>query len=204
MDDTHGKSRQTPSQTVGPYFAMGLTARQYGYEYGDIAGSQIAAPGVAGERLTLTGRVLDGEGQPIDDAMIELWQANARGRYRHPADDREDRPVDPVFHGFARTGTGVAADRSFTIHTVKPGVPGDNQAPHLTLILFMRGGLNHLYTRVYFDDETAANASDTVLASVPQERRSTLIASRTETEDGTTYHFDIHMQGPLETVFFDL
>ncbi|MGA8260485.1 MAG: protocatechuate 3,4-dioxygenase subunit alpha [Arenicellales bacterium] len=204
MAGDHTTSRQTPSQTVGPYFAMGLTARQYGYEYGDIAGSSIADPGVQGERVTLTGRVLDGEGRAIDDAMIELWQADARGRYRHPGDNREDRPPDPLFHGFARAGTGLGPDPTFAIHTVKPGAPGDGQAPHLTLILFMRGGLNHLYTRVYFDDESAANASDPVLSSVPEERRGTLTAQRADTDDETVYRFDIHMQGPLETVFFDV
>lgn len=197
------KGKQTPSQTVGPFFAMGLTAREYGYEYSSVAGPSIVAPGTAGERIQVTGRVLDGEGSPVGDAMIEAWQTDAHGRYHHPADDSE-RPVDPAFRGFARVGTGIAADHSFTIRTVKPGTPGEGRAPHLTLIVFMRGALNHVYTRVYFDDEASANASDPVLSSVPEARRDTLIARREETPDGIVYRFDIHMQGARETVFFDV
>lgn len=196
--------KQTPSQTVGPYFTMGLTPREDGYEYLDIVGPSTVAAGAAGERIRLVGRVLDGDGSPIHDALIELWQANAQGRYRHPTDDRDDRLLDPAFHGFARAGTGTPPDHLFTIRTVKPGSPGAGQAPHLTLILFMRGGMNHLYTRVYFDDEASANASDPVLSSVPEERRDTLVAQRGDTADGTVYHFDIHMQGARETVFFDV
>lgn len=195
---------QTPSQTVGPYFAMGLTAQAYGYEYGDITESDIAVSGAYGERIQLVGRVLDGEGESVGDAMIELWQANAHGRYNHPGDDRRDRPLEPAFRGFARAGTGVSPDQAFRVRTVKPGAPGNGQAPHLTLVVFMRGGLNHLYTRVYFDDEIQANAADPVLTTVPEERRSTLIARREETSDGIVYRFDIHMQGPRETVFFDV
>lgn len=195
---------QTPSQTVGPYFTMGLTPHEDGYEYTGIIGPSTVVPGMTGERIRLTGRVLDGDGSPVRDALIELWQANARGRYRHPADHRDERPLDASFHGFARAGTGSAPDHAFTIYTVKPGSPEAGQAPHLTLVVFMRGGLNHLYTRVYFDDETSANASDPVLASVPGERRETLIANREDTVDGVVYHFDIHMQGARETVFFDV
>lgn len=203
MADKPGAGRQTPSQTVGPYFALGLTAREYGYEYSSIAEPVITAADTEGERIQLTGRVFDGEGTPVADAMIEAWQANAHGRYRHPADD-SGRPLDPAFQGFARVGTGTAADYSYTIRTVKPGAPGDGQAPHLTLIVFMRGALNHLYTRVYFNDEAAANTADPVLSSVPEGRRDTLIAHREETPDGTVYRFDIHMQGARETVFFDV
>lgn len=195
---------QTPSQTVGPYFAMGLTARAYGYEYGDVAHSDIVRAATEGERIQLVGRVLDGEGEAVGDAMIELWQANAHGRYNHPDDDRGERPLDPAFFGFARTGTGASPDQTFRVRTVKPGAPGDRQAPHLTLIVFMRGGLNHLYTRVYFDDEAQANATDPVLSSVPAERRPTLIARREDSADGVVYRFDIHMQGAHETVFFDV
>lgn len=198
------KGKQTPSQTVGPYFALGLTPREYGHEYPSIAGPSTVTAGTKGERIHIVGRVLDGEGTPVDDAMIEAWQANAHGRYRHPVDDSEALALDPAFHGFARANTGTTADRTFVIHTVKPGPTGDGQAPHLVLIVFMRGGLNHLYTRVYFSDETAANASDPVLASVPERRRGTLVASREETADGVLYRFDIHMQGARETVFFDV
>lgn len=204
MARTPIKRGQTPSQTVGPFFAMGLTAHQYGYEYSEIIGSSILAPDTQGERIMLLGSVLDGADQPIGDAMVELWQPDAHGRYPHADDSPDERPLEPSFGGFARTGTGVSPDRTFTIHTVKPGAPGVGQAPHLTLILFMRGSLNHLYSRVYFDDEASANAADPVLASVPQARRDTLLARREETAGGVVYRFDIHMQGASETVFFDL
>jgi protocatechuate 3,4-dioxygenase alpha subunit len=136
--------------------------------------------------------------------MIELWQANAHGRYNHPADQRSDNLLDPDFKGFARTGTGVDRERRFLFDTIKPGAVGDGQAPHLNLVVFMRGLLTHLYTRVYFSDEVEANAADPVLASVPADRRATLIAERDEAPGGVVYRIDIHMQGPDETVFFDV
>ncbi|HSH41873.1 MAG TPA: protocatechuate 3,4-dioxygenase subunit alpha [Arenicellales bacterium] len=196
--------KQTPSQTVGPYFALGLTPREYGYEYPSAIGPSTYDTGARGERIRLTGRVLDGEGAAIDDAMIEIWQADAEGRYCHPQAGQGEASRDPAFHGFARAGTGLHPDQAFELRTIKPGAGADGQAPHLVLVLFMRGGLNHLYTRVYFDDEQAANASDPVLSQVPAERRGTLLAQREETSDGVQYRFDIHMQGPRETVFFDV
>lgn len=199
-----GSGKQTPSQTVGPFFALGLTPRECGYEYSSITSASTLAAAAEGERIQLVGQVLDGEDAPIDDALLELWQANTYGRYRHPVDDNDERPLDPSFHGFARAGTGTSNDRTFAIHTVKPGPAGDDQAPHLTLLVFMRGGLNHLYTRVYFDDEASANAVDPVLATVPDARRDTLLAHREETAAGIVYRFDIHMQGTRETVFFDV
>lgn len=195
--------KQTPSQTVGPFFALGLTPREYGYEYSSIVGASTLSAAAEGEPIRVAGRVLDGEAAPIDDALLELWQANAHGRYRHPVDDHA-RPLDPSFHGFARAGTGNSGDGTFTIRTVKPGPAGDGQAPHLALLVFMRGGLNHLYTRVYFDDEASANAADPVLATIPDARRDTLLAHREETAAGIVYRFDIHMQGAHETVFFDV
>lgn len=204
MSDRPAPPKQTPSQTVGPFFALGLTPREYGHEYSSVVTPSTIAPGTEGERIHLVGRVLDGDGASIGDAMVEIWQANAHGRYRHPADDNDERPLDPTFHGFARAGTGTDAEQSFVIHTIKPGPVADDQAPHLNLILFMRGGLNHLYTRVYFDDEASANAADPVLSSVPEVRRDTLLARREPTPDGVVYRFDIHMQGARETVFFDL
>lgn len=196
--------RQTPSQTVGPFYALGLAPREHGYEHPSLCGASTVVPGAAGERIRISGRVLDGEDSPIADALIELWQANARGRYRHPVDDDASGPLDPAFTGFARAVTSTAADHRFEIHTIKPGPTGDGQAPHLSLTVFMRGGLNHVYTRVYFEDEPAANAADPVLTSVPESRRGTLLASRRETADGVVYGFDIRMQGPRETVFFDV
>jgi protocatechuate 3,4-dioxygenase alpha subunit len=193
--------KQTPSQTVGPYFAYGLTPRQYGYPFSSLADGALAGPATEGRRIRLQGRVFDGAGEPVPDAMIELWQANAQGRYNHPADKRSDNLLDPDFKGFGRVGTDDLG--SFVFATVKPGAVAEDQAPHLNLIVFMRGLLSHAYTRVYFADE-AANASDAVLNSVAQERRGTLIAEAEETPAGPVYRFDIHMQGADETVFFDV
>lgn len=195
---------QTPSQTVGPFYALGLTPRECGYEYPSLFGASTVEAGTRGERIRIVGRVLDGDGTPVDDAMIELWQADADGRFQHAAGSGEDPSPDPAFPGFARAGTGVAPDRSFEFRTIKPGGTEDGQAPHVILVIFMRGGLNHLYTRVYFSDETTANGADPVLSAVPGERRQTLIAQREETADGVVYRFDIHMQGDHETVFFDV
>ncbi|MGI9435541.1 MAG: protocatechuate 3,4-dioxygenase subunit alpha [Geminicoccaceae bacterium] len=195
---------QSPSQTVGPYFAYSLSPAQYGYPYSSVVTPDLAKEGAEGERIRLLGRVLDGAGKPIDDAMIEIWQANAHGRYNHPADRRADNRLDPDFTGFGRSGTGADAQSRFVFDTVKPGAIGDGQAPHLNMIVMMRGLLSHVFTRVYFDDQVDANAEDPVLALVPESRRSTLIARRAETSSGIVYHIDIHMQGPNETVFFDV
>lgn len=192
---------QTPSQTVGPYFAYGLTPGQYGYPLSDIADGAPADESTDGELVWLEGCVYDGEGNTIADAMLETWQADAQGRYRHPADPRG---ANAAFTGFARFGTGTEDGDLFRIRTVKPGAVGEGQAPHINLIVFMRGLLSHLYTRIYFADEAEANAADPVLSKVPEARRRTLVAERRETAIGTVYRFDIHMQGEKETVFFDL
>lgn len=192
---------QTPSQTVGPFFAYALTAPQYGYDFTAVSGGRMADDTVPGERIVLAGRVLDGAGEPVEDALIEVWQADAKGRYADPADMRGS---NARFSGFGRVGTGADPDRRFVFHTIKPGRVDAEQAPHLTLIVFMRGLLSHLYTRVYFADEAAANATDPVLQCVPPERRGTLLARREHTADGPHYHFDIRLQGDAETVFFDL
>lgn len=197
-------SNETPSQTVGPYFAYGLTAEQYNYPFASIADHQVAQESTEGERVRVMGRVFDGEGQIVNDAMIEIWQANAHGRYNHPADERKDNLLDPDFRGFGRFGTGTDPDNRFIFDTVKPGPVGDGQAPHINVTVFMRGLLTHAFTRIYFDDEVEANASDPVLSSVDPKRRDTLIARRDETMAGTVYRFDIHMQGDKETVFFDV
>ena len=118
----------------------------------------LATEDTEGEHIRLIGQVFDGEQNPIDDAMIEIWQANARGRYNHPADGRSDNLIDPGFTGFGRSGTGADPQKRFVFDTVKPGAIGDGQAPHLNLIVTMRGLLVHMFTRVYFDDETDANA----------------------------------------------
>lgn len=170
---------QTPSQTVGPYFAYGLTPEQYLYDFKQLVGNQLVSPINDPNAITITGKVFDGEGVVIPDAMIEIWDASSKR--------------------FGRFGTGTDTENRFIFHTVKPGsVAG--QAPHLSVIVFMRGQLIHAYTRIYFPDEAEANAADEVLNAVPAERRQTLIATQT----ASGYNFDIHMQGEYETVFFDI
>jgi protocatechuate 3,4-dioxygenase alpha subunit len=188
--------KQTPSQTVGPYFAYGLTPQQYGYPLTSIASGAMRQADTEGERIRIEGRVFDGAGAAVSDAMIELWQADSQGRYAHPTDPRGS---NARFKGFGRVGTGTDPEQRFVFDTIKPGRVDARQAPHINVIVFMRGLLLHAYTRIYFADESAANAADPVLLSVPAERRDTLIAMR----DGNTYRFDIHMQGDRETVFFD-
>jgi protocatechuate 3,4-dioxygenase alpha subunit len=191
----------TPSQTVGPFFAPALTpGEQYPWRQPLI--NDLITPDASGERIRIEGRVFDGEGAPISDSMIEIWQADAAGRYAHPADPR--RP-NAKFTGFGRAGTD--AEGRFSFSTIKPGVvPGPNgkpQAPHIVVAVFARGLPRHAYTRLYFADE-ANNASDPILALVPAERRDTLIAKRTEKNGAPVYLFDIRLQGENETVFFDV
>ena len=192
------KLRQTPSQTVGPYFAYGLAPEQYGYQQTltSIAGSQMADGETEGEHIRVEGRVFDGAGNPISDALIEIWQADALGRYAHPADPRGS---NSTFKGFGRCGTGTDPQNRFWFDTIKPGQTEPGQAPHLNVIVSMRGMLLHAFTRIYFSGEPA-NATDEVLNAVPAERRATLIATR---QASNVYRFDIHMQGDNETVFFD-
>ncbi|MCK5620695.1 MAG: protocatechuate 3,4-dioxygenase subunit alpha [Alphaproteobacteria bacterium] len=190
--------KQTPSQTVGPYFAYGLTPEQYGYDFNELAGGRLVDDETEGERIHIVGRVLDGEGNAVDDAMIEIWQADAQGRYAHPADPRGS---NLAFKGFGRYGTGTDPELRFMFDTIKPGSV-DGQAPHITMCVMCRGMLSHAFTRIYFSDE--ANGDDAVLATVPEDRRATLIAEREETPAGIVYRFDVHLQGGKETVFFDL
>jgi protocatechuate 3,4-dioxygenase, alpha subunit len=186
---------QTPAQTIGPFFHDGLMRD----------GVDVLDPdGVAGSAVTIVGTVVDGEGAPVGDAMLEVWQADGGGRYRHPADGRS-ADVPSSFTGFGRIAS--AADGAFRFTTVVPGtVPGRDgsvQAPHLSLQLFARGLLDKLATRIYFDGEPA-NADDPVLGSVPAERRATLLAVPDGEEAGVPrFRFDVVLQGPDETVFFD-
>ena len=197
MSTDHG---QTPSQTVGPYFTMRLSGE---------GGNVLTSPDTVGQRIRIEGRVLDGDRRHIEDALVELWQADSNGRYHHVADDRDDVPMDPAFTGFGRCASDFHTG-SYSFLTIKPGpVPhphGGVQAPHLNLTIQARGMLNPTYTRVYFGDEDVANASDPVLQSVPESRRPTLIARRVEGDDSSvpTYCFDIRYQGDDETVFFDV
>lgn len=191
----------TPSQTVGPYFAYGLTPGSK-YEWNDAFSNDLVTPDATGDRIRIAGQVFDGDGAVIPDAMLEIWQADAQGRYANPRDTRA--LPNATFKGFGRCGAGAKGEFSFD--TIKPGtVPdpdGKPQAPHILLAVFARGMLLHLYTRIYFDDEAEKNAGDPILALVPAERRATLIARREAS--GATYRFDIHLQGDDETVFFDV
>lgn len=191
---------QTPSQTVGPYFAYGLTATQYGYAFDQPFDAVLAQDGARGERIRLEGRVFDGDGQPIGDALVEISQPDGTGAYPQSVD--EARAIG--FRAFGRVGTGTDAQNRFVFHTVKPGAEAAGEAPHINVIVLMRGMLLHAFTRVYFGDEAEANAQDAVLASVPAERRQTLIAQRSAAGGAVSYRFDIHMQGAAETVFFDV
>ena len=191
------KLRQTPSQTVGPFFAYGLTARQYGYDYTSIIDGALAPEEGTGDRIHVTGHVFDGAGKVIPDAMIELWQADKEGIYRSVPIEKQNGE----FRGYGRLGTGTQPGHRFRFSTVKPGAV-KGQAPHINVILFMRGSLRHLYTRIYFSDED--NDRDPLFQSVEKARRLTLIARRGEGTHAHEYNFDIHMQGENETVFFDL
>jgi protocatechuate 3,4-dioxygenase alpha subunit len=182
----------TSSQTIGPYLHIGMTW---------LVDPVMAPEGVPGERVTVGGRITDADGKPVNDAMLEIWQADAQGKYAHPEDTR-DLPVDPAFSGFGRVVTDD--DGRFVFHTIKPGrVPGPGgqlQAPHLNVTIFMRGLLRQLVTRLYFPDE-AANDADPVLAAVPARRRATLVAARGAQPHMLTW--DVVLQGERETVFFD-
>ncbi|MPW21479.1 protocatechuate 3,4-dioxygenase subunit alpha [Paraburkholderia sp. CNPSo 3157] len=192
--------KETPSQTVGPYFAYGLCPQQYNFDLKSLFTGTLAEREAAGEHITLVGQIFDGNGEVIGDAMLEVSQVDSEGRYPQ---SREE-VAKTGFRGFARFGTGTDPHKRFIIETVKPGRASPEDAPQLSVILTMRGMLLHTFTRVYFDDEAAANDKDPVLASVPAERRATLIAKREERGGKVVYRFDIHMQGPNETVFFDL
>lgn len=191
----------TPSQTVGPYFAYGLTPTGR-YDWSDLLTGNMITPDVSGERIRIEGRVTDGDGKPINDAMIEIWQADSQGRYAHPADKRA--LPNTAFKGHGRAGTDGKGEYAFD--TIKPGaVPGPNgemQAPHVVVCFFSRGLLTHMYTRIYFADEAAANEKDEILKLVPADRRDTLIANKEMRGTTPVYRFDIRVQGDNETVFF--
>jgi protocatechuate 3,4-dioxygenase alpha subunit len=188
--------KQTPSQTVGPFFAFGLIRK---------GENILVSEETQDDRIRIEGRVFDGAGEPVPDAMIEIWQANAYGRYNHP-EDKQEKPLDPLFIGFGRAGTDE--NGVYWFETIKPGpVPGSGdslQAPHIQVIVFARGMLLHAFTRIYFEDEPA-NTSDPILSQIEDKaRRATLIARRENSGGKIVYRFDIRLQGENETVFFDM
>jgi protocatechuate 3,4-dioxygenase alpha subunit len=188
---TESSTAPTPSQTSGPFLSIGLLREHVGSSL---------VPEDDPRAIRVRGRLLDGNGDPVPDGMVEIWQANAAGRYAHPEDTRTDVPLEERFRGFGRSGT--VDDGWFEFVTVKPGpVPtpdGALQAPHLVVLVFARGLLKQLVTRIYFPDEPDANAGDPILAALEEPDRATLIA---EPENGG-FRFDIRLQGDGETTFF--
>jgi protocatechuate 3,4-dioxygenase, alpha subunit len=187
--------RPLPSQTIGPFYHFGLTS--------DARLGCLIRPGVQGQRIHVRFCLLDGDGLPVPDGMIELWQADNFGKYDHPADTQDHKP-DPAFRGFGRLATD--AEGACIFDTIYPGrVPdgrGGCQAPHINVSVFARGLLSRLCTRVYFAGDPVL-AEDPVLALVPEERRPTLIAQPESQREGH-WNFDIWLQGEAETVFFDI
>lgn len=202
--------KESSSQTAGPYVHIGLIPHQAGFDIFEKNFSHIlVGPDTVGERIRIEGRIFDGLGALARDVLVEIWQANADGRYNHPADRQEGKAIDPSFRGWGRTGTNFETGL-YTFETIKPGpVIGRRghrpMAPHVNVWLAARGINIGLSTRLYFSDEAEANAQDPVLNIIePRERRETLIARREERGGEIAYVFDIHLQGERETVFFDL
>ncbi len=173
--------KQTPSQTVGPFFAYSLTPEQYSYDFRGLVDNNLVDSLTNKDVITIVGKIFDGEGAVIPDAIVEIWQNDGENKL------------------FGRFGTGTDKENRFIFHTLKPKSVNE-QAPYLTVIVFMRGQLIHSYTRIYFSDETVFNDKDAVLNSVPKERKNTLIAQK----NGNIYTFNINMQGDNETVFFEV
>ena len=190
---------RTPSQTVGPYLHVALAPAAYGVR--EVFSHVVADPGIPGTHIRIEGRIVDGDGNIVSDALVEIWQADSQGRYAHPADGRP--LTSNSFRGFGRCPTDKAG--VFHFDTVKPGaVPGPkgvSQAPHINVGVFSRGILKRLFTRIYFAGEPA-NAADPILALVPASRRDTLMA-KPDAANPALYRFEIRLQGPGETVFFD-
>ena len=197
-------AKQTASNTIGPFFHHIVTAEDHDLDR--IAGSRMAGKKTKGEKIKVEGHILDSEGKPLRAAMLEIWQANAAGRYNSTMDARDDVKIDKSFTGFGRVSSGDKG--KFEFETIKPGaVPSSGnaqQAPHINLTLFAAAIHSHLFTRLYFSDETEANDIDPVLTSVGEDRRGTLIAKRKKTKNGIVYRFDVKLGGDGETVFFDV
>lgn len=198
--------KETASQTAGPYVHIGLAPGAAGFDiYEKELGWDIAGPNARGERIRISGLVIDGTNSPVKDVMLEAWQANADGIYAHPEHDGD---VEEGFSGWGRVITDFASGQ-WSFDTIKPGPVvgrnGQNMAPHINLWIVARGINVGLNTRIYFSDEEQSNANDPVLNTIEWEnRRKTLIASRSETHEIANYRFDIRLQGDDETVFFDI
>ena len=205
--------RETASQTAGPFVHIGLAPQQAGFDiFENNFGSVLVNAQTKGERIRIEGRVFDGIGTVLKDVLIESWQANAEGKYAHPADRQPGKAVDPQFRGWGRACTDFETG-VYTIDTIKPGVVNGRvsgngtrvMAPHISLWIVARGINLGLNTRLYFSDEAEANAKDAVLNVIEWEaRRATLVAQRESRDGGVVYRFDIRLQGERETVFFDV
>jgi protocatechuate 3,4-dioxygenase alpha subunit len=201
--------RETASQTAGPYVHIGLAPRAAGFDiFENDFGNVLTTPETQGERITIEGRVFDGSGTPVRDVLLEIWQANAQGRYAHAADKQPGKAPDAAFRGWGRACSDFETGL-WSFETIKPGPVigrhGVVMAPHVNLWIVARGINIGLNTRMYFDDEAQANASDPVLNLVEWEvRRRTLVGQREQRAGKTVYRFDIHLQGDDETVFLDV
>lgn len=202
--------KETPSQTAGPYVHIGLIPHQAGFDiFSTNFSNVLAGRETQGERIRIEGRIFDGGNSPTRDVLVEIWQANANGRYDHPGDLQNGKALDPGFRGWGRTGTDFHTGL-YTFDTIKPGSVGGRHghrpmAPHVNLWLAARGINIGLSTRMYFSDEEQANADDPVLNIIEQpSRRDTLIGRREERGGEVVYVFDIRLQGEGETVFFDI
>lgn len=203
-----GYLKETASQTAGPYVHIGLIPHKAGFDiFENSFSNRLYGPKTKGEKIIIEGRVVDGVGMAVRDALVEIWQANAAGRYNHPA-DQQKKPLDEDFRGWGRTGTDFTTG-VWRFETIKPGpVPGREghvAAPHVSFWIVARGINIGLHTRMYFADEEEYNARDPVLHAIElSSRRSTLIAPRSTRDSKVTYSFDIILQGEKETVFFDI
>ena len=200
--------KETASQTAGPYVHIGLAPKQAGFDiFENDFSNVLAGPGTQGEHIRIEGRVFDGSDTPLRDVLLEIWQANAAGRYNHPA-DRQAKALEADFRGWGRASSEFDSG-VYAFETIKPGVVegrnGRPMAPHINFWIVARGINVGLNTRMYFSDEVAANENDPVLNLIELEvRRKTLFAERTEVNGQIVYRFDIHIQGAQETVFFDI
>jgi protocatechuate 3,4-dioxygenase alpha subunit len=204
--------RETASQTAGPYVHIGLAPRAAGFDiFANNFGPVLVDAKTKGERIRIEGRVFDGIGTVLKDVLIEIWQANAAGKYAHPADRQPGKKIDPHFRGWGRAATDFDSG-VYAFETIKPGVVegrnGRFMAPHVNAWIVARGINMGLNTRIYFSDEAEANAKDAVLNLIEwEQRRNTLVAERLAKKDktgATVYRFDIRLQGENETVFFDV